>query len=74
MRQNLRSRLWGRPAEDLLDRPEARVVEPFGERHNIRSRNVFILLRPRTTGQLVRLNGSKDWEVQQGDLVGQLLG
>lgn len=73
MRHNLCSRLWGTATENLLHRPEARVIEPLRERHNVRRRYVLVLLRPCAARQLVRLNGGKDGEVQQRDLSGQLL-
>lgn len=74
MRQNLRSGFRGRSTENLLDSPEARVVEPFRERHDIRRRHVFVFLRPCTARQFIRLNGREDGKVQERDLVRQLLG
>lgn len=74
MGQNLGSALWRTATEYLLDCPEAGVVESFREPRNVRRRNVFVLLRPCAARQLVRLNGGKDWEVEQRDLVGQLFG
>lgn len=74
MRQYFCSGFGSGATEDLLHGPETRVIESLGERHNIRSGNVFVLLRPCTAGQLVRLNLGKDGKVQESDLIGQLLG
>lgn len=73
MRQYFCSGFGGGATEDLLDCPEARVVEPFRKSHNIGSSYVFVLLRPRAARQLIRLDGSKDGKVQESNLVGEFL-
>ena len=73
MRQNLRSGLGRVSTENLLHRPEARVVEPFSKRNDIGCSQMLVLLSPRTAGQLIWLNGRKHWKVQQCNLSGQFL-
>lgn len=72
MRHKFSSYFRGIAAQNLLDRPESGLIKPFRERHNIRCHDTLILLRPRTAGQLVRLDVRENGKVQERDLIGQL--
>lgn len=57
--------------QNLLDRPEAGVVEASSEGDDVRSDEDFILFGPRATRQFVHFDGRKDRKIEEGDLRGE---
>lgn len=65
MCQCLSAHFRRRSTQDLLHRPEARVVETFCEGNNVGRHYMLILLvGPRAAGKLIRLNGGKVGKVE----------